>query len=115
MKIDANDLAFLQQMARDVIDASRVKPGQRVGDSPANTLGHIVIRPGGRDCYPATWIRDFSMSIDCGLIDDAEVRTHFDLIASRQNGPAERKLKSGAVVRSSASARSTKRSLRASM
>src|SRR5688500_3450756 len=55
MKFPADDLRFLRELARDVIEAARVKPGQRVGDSPANTLGHAVIRPGGRDCYPAVF------------------------------------------------------------
>ena len=95
----AEDLSFLRSLAREVLDASRVRPGQRVTpDSPANSLGHTLIRPGGRACYPAMWVRDFSMSLDCGLIGPDEARPHLDLIARRQNGAAQRKLKSGAIV-----------------
>ena len=85
-------------MARDVVEASRVRPGQKIGTSPANTLGRTLIRPGGRDCYPAMWVRDFSMSLDCGLISPDEIRQHVHLIASRQNGSRQRKLKSGAII-----------------
>lgn len=98
MKISADDLNFLRQMARDVIEASRVKPGQRVANSPPNALGFTGIKPGGRNCYPAVWVRDFSMSLDCGLIPREEILAHFELFKSKQNGPQERKLKSGAVV-----------------
>src|SRR4051812_23575207 len=98
MKFPADDVKFLREMARDVIEASRVRPGQRVGDSPANTLGHTVIRPGGRDCYPAVWVRDFSMSLDCGLIPKEEIEQHFRLFVSKQNGATERRLKSGAII-----------------
>ena len=98
MKIDANDLRFLHEMAHDVIDASRVRPGQRVGNSPPNTQPHVLIRPGGRDCYPAMWVRDFSMSLDCGLIPADEIKAHLQFISSRQNGINSRKLKSGALI-----------------
>jgi hypothetical protein len=96
--VPADDVRFLREMARDVIEAARVRPGQRVGTSPANTLGHTVIRPGGRKDYPAMWVRDFSMSLDCGLIERAEIEQHFRLIVSKQNGKRERRLESGAIV-----------------
>jgi hypothetical protein len=57
-----------------------------------------LIRPGGRDCYPAFWVRDFSMSLDCGLISAQEIRHALRVIAQAQNGADERKLKSGAIV-----------------
>ena len=96
---DADDLRFLQDMTRDVVEASRVRPGQRVGDSPANTQGHTLIRPGGRAAYPAMWVRDFSLSLESGFITDDEVRQHLALIAKSQNGPYQRnKKRSGAIV-----------------
>src|SRR4051812_9337244 len=98
MKIDPGDLRFLRDLSRDVIEASRVRPGARVGNSPANTQSHVLIRPGGRDCYPAMWVRDFSMSLDCGLIGRDEILAHFNLIASKQNAATERRLKSGAII-----------------
>jgi hypothetical protein len=98
MTIDPDDLRFLHQMTRDVVEASRVRRGQRIGTSSANTTAQTLIRPGGWDCYPAMWVRDFSMSLDCGLITAEEAHDHLKLIASRQNGAATRKLRSGAIV-----------------
>jgi hypothetical protein len=93
-----DDLRFLREMARDVVEASRVKPDRKVGNSPPNTLGHTVIRPGGRDCYPAVWVRDFVMSLDSNLISDDEQRQHLELFAKSQNGASERRLNSGAII-----------------
>jgi hypothetical protein len=98
MTFDADDLRFLESMARDVIEASRVRPGERIGTSPANSLGHTLIRPGGRACYPAMWVRDFSMSLDCGLIPRDEVQQHLDLILRSRNGSTERRLRNGTAV-----------------
>lgn len=91
-------MSFLADMARDVIEASRVRPNESVADSPKNVLGATVIRPGGRVCYPALWPRDFSMSLDCGLISAKEVREHLQIIARAQNGAKELRFRSGAVV-----------------
>ena len=98
MTFDADDLRFLERMTRDVIEASRVRPGERIGNSPANTLGHTLIRPGGRGAYPAMWVRDFSMAIDSGLITTDEIEHHLARIARTQNGPMQRKLASGAII-----------------
>lgn len=68
-------MLFLEDMTMAVINASRVQPGQFVGEcTPPNTTGGTLIRPGGRDCYPSFWIRDFAMSLECGLVplDDIE-------------------------------------------
>jgi hypothetical protein len=96
--MDADDLRFLRALARDVVQASRVRPGERVGDSPANTCGHTLIRPGGRACYPAMWVRDFAMSLDCGLITQEEARQHLDFVARSQNGATERRFGDRAIV-----------------
>jgi hypothetical protein len=98
MNFDTDDIKFLRELTRDVVQASRVKPGQSIAGSPPNTMGHTLIRPGGRDCYPAMWVRDFSMSLDSGFITVEEAKQHLRLIASRQNGPRARKLKSGATI-----------------
>src|SRR5439155_25882768 len=98
MTFPPQDVRFLQSLASDVVEASRVRPGQRVGESPANTTGRTLIRPGGRACYPAMWVRDFSMSLDSGFISDEEAQHHLHLIARSQNGPNERKLKRGAII-----------------
>ncbi len=92
------DLAFLRGLARDVVQASRVPPGQSVGRSPTNTCGFTLIMPGGRGGYPAFWIRDFAMSLDSGLITPQEMFHHLRLIAQCQNGPVARKLKHGLLI-----------------
>ncbi len=96
--VDAESLEFLHELTRDVVAASRVRPGEKVGDSPANSTRFTLIRPGGRACYPAMWIRDFSMALDSGFISPEETANHLRLIAEKQNGPAERHLKSGAII-----------------
>jgi hypothetical protein len=94
--IDPDSLAFLKGLAAATIDSARVRPGQTRGGMPANTTGMTIITPGGN--YPALWVRDFAMSLDCGLIGPAEMLAHLRLIAQTQNGAKERRLKSGAVI-----------------
>src|SRR5688572_14505188 len=98
MTFDPDDIRYLEEMTRDVTEAARVRPGQRVGDSPANTTGHTLIRPGGRGAYPAMWVRDFSMALDGGYVTLDEAAQHLKLIEKSQNGWRQRKLKSGAVI-----------------
>lgn len=90
------DMAFLRDMARDVIGASRVPPGSGGGGKAkmANSTGFALITP-GKDTYPAYWIRDFSMALDSGLIGPDEIRDHLLLACRAQNGPSERKLAHG--------------------
>jgi hypothetical protein len=98
MTFDPADIQFLEEMTRDVVEASRVRPGQRIGESPANTQGHTLIRPCGRGAYPAMWVRDFSMSLDGGYITVDEAVQHLALIRKSQNGWRQKKLKSGAII-----------------
>ena len=88
---------FLQELARDVIEASRVRPGQRVSTSVTNATGGTLIRPGGRECYPAFWIRDFAMSLECGLITPEEQRHALLLTAATQQA-GDWQTPSGSVV-----------------
>ena len=90
------DKQFLTTLARDVIAAARVQPGQGRPGSATNAADFPLIMPGGN--YPAFWIRDFSMSLDCGLISAAKIRNHLFLLARKQNGNAERRLKHGLVI-----------------
>ncbi len=93
-----DSLSFLHDLTRDVVEASRVYPGQRVGDSPENTCGFALIRPGGRSSYPSYWIRDFAISLASGFITPDEMHTHLILTARCQNGATERRLASGAIL-----------------
>jgi len=90
------DLAFLRDMTRDVVEASRVKPGSNGGGRwpITNSCGFTLITP-GKDTYTAFWVRDFSMSVDSGFVTPEELRNHLLLICKAQNGPSEHKLANG--------------------
>jgi hypothetical protein len=92
-------LTFLRDMTRDVVEASRVKPGSNGGGRwpLTNSCGFTLITP-GKDTYTAFWVRDFSMAVDSGFITPEELRNHLLLICKAQNGPAELKLANGLHV-----------------
>jgi hypothetical protein len=79
------DFHFLEKLTKDVLESSRIYPGEEVavGFGPNNT-GGVLIRPGGRDCYPAFWIRDYAMSLESGLIPPEEQRHMLQLTAATQ-------------------------------
>ena len=83
--LDQEDLHFLEDLTRAVMEASRIYPGDRVSPSfgPNNTGGTLV-RPGGRDCYPSFWIRDYAMSLESGLVTREEQLHMLRLTASTQ-------------------------------
>ncbi|MHC1768879.1 MAG: hypothetical protein AB9869_32125 [Verrucomicrobiia bacterium] len=90
------DIEFLRRMTRDVVQAARVAPGERRGNSPTNSVGFTLICPGGH--YPAYWIRDFAMALESGFITPDEMLNHLRLTAREQNGPVVRRLANGLVV-----------------
>jgi len=76
---------FLKELTREVVDSSRIFPGQMIaGKYGPNNTGGVLIRPGGRDCYPAFWIRDYAMSLECGFINNDEQKHMLLLTASTQ-------------------------------
>ncbi len=80
-----DDFQFLEDLTKDVLESSRIYPGQTVPNNPGpNNTGGTLIRPGGRDCYPAFWIRDYAMSLESGLIPHEEQRHMLLLTASTQ-------------------------------
>ncbi|MGC4034765.1 MAG: hypothetical protein QM764_02315 [Chitinophagaceae bacterium] len=83
--LSKSDLSYLEKMTREVLDSSRVYPGKKISADfgPNNTDG-ILIRPGGRDCYPSFWIRDYAMSLETGMISIAEQKHMLLLTASTQ-------------------------------
>ena len=82
--ISREDYAFLHKLTVAVIEASRVRPGESVREHGPNITGNTLIRPGGRNCYPAFWIRDFAMSLECGLITQEEQLHALRLTAKHQ-------------------------------
>lgn len=95
--LDSADMEFLEQLSAAVVDASRVPPDTKVGTIGPNTTGGTLIRPGGRNCYPAFWIRDYTMSLDSGLITLEEQR-HALLLTARLQQDTPWSLKSGSFV-----------------
>ena len=93
------DLAFLRDMTRDAIEASRVPPGSNGGGRwpLTNSCGFTLITP-GKDTYTAFWVRDFSMAVDSGFVTAEELRNHLLLTCKAQNGPEELKLANGLHV-----------------
>ena len=95
--LNQEDLAFLEEITRDVVEASRVREGKMVGEHGPNITGGTLIRPGGRDCYPAFWIRDYAMSLDCGFISTVEQR-HMLLLTAKHQPDKEITLRSGSTI-----------------
>jgi hypothetical protein len=81
-----SDYKFLEVLTKEVVDSSRIVQGQIVSRQfgPNNT-GGILIRPGGRDCYPSFWIRDYAMSLESGFINREEQKHMLLLTASTQS------------------------------
>jgi hypothetical protein len=81
--LQKEDLVFLKQMVKDVMDSSRIYPNQIISDNfGPNQTGGILIRPGGRNSYPAFWIRDYAMSIQSGFVTQEEQK-HMLLLTAR--------------------------------
>ena len=87
--VSSVDLTFLEELTRAVVDSSRIMPGQdlppAIRSYGPNRSGITLIKPGGRDCYPSFWIRDYGMSLESDLITEKE---QFDILiytAARQS------------------------------
>lgn len=95
------DLAFLEDLTRSVVDSSRIFPGQdlppAIRSYGPNRSGITLIKPGGRDCYPSFWIRDYSMSLESGLITNREQLDILLYTAARQSDSTWR-TKTGSLV-----------------
>lgn len=80
-----SDLIYLKGLTRDVLDSSRIRPGQKISDAfGSNHTGGTLVRPGGRATYPAFWIRDYAMSLECGFITREEQWHMLQLTAATQ-------------------------------
>ena len=83
--LSAADTQFLKEMTRDVMESSRIYPEQKISDEfGSNNTGGVLIRPGGRNCYPAFWIRDYAMSLESGFVTNEEQKHMLFLTASKQ-------------------------------
>jgi len=83
--LSESDLGYLKELTKNVLESSRIYPEQKISPNfGGNQTGGILIRPGGRKCYPAFWIRDYAMSLECGFITKDEQKHMLQLTASRQ-------------------------------
>lgn len=83
--LTGDDLPFLAQLTEAVMEASRIYPGDSVSAGfGQNQTGGTLIRPGGRDCYPAFWIRDYALSLESGFVSRQEQEHMLLLTASTQ-------------------------------
>jgi len=85
VSLDSEKVRFLEKMAADVLEESRVRPGQKIGSFGPNLTGGTLIRPGGRDVYPAFWVRDFAMSLEGGVVTKTELRHALFMTALSQH------------------------------
>jgi hypothetical protein len=90
------DLEFLKGLAAAVVKAAHVPPGAVKPVGGVNTTGIPLITPGGN--YFCFWVRDYAMSLDCGLIGPEEMLPQLRLIVRLQSGPRERKLLFGGII-----------------
>lgn len=96
--ISPRDFLFLKQMTKDVVEASRIRPGQRISDDfGPNQTGGTLIRPGGRTSYPAFWIRDYAMSLDAGFFSQKEQK-HLLLLTAKTQSNQHRLTKWGTFI-----------------
>lgn len=83
--LSKEDLLFLKKLTKDVMDSSRIPPGQFISaEFGANNTGGPLIRPGGRNAYPSFWIRDYAMSLETGFVTLAEQKHMLNLTAATQ-------------------------------
>ncbi len=94
---DRESMGYLETLAGAVLEASRVPNGASVAGQPPNTTGNTLIRPGGRNAYPAFWIRDYAMSLDAELITPDEQR-HALRVAAGHQIDVSRILPSGSLL-----------------
>jgi len=95
--LSAEDLSFLTELTAAVLEASRVPAGATVAGCGPNTTGDTLIRPGGRNAYPAFWIRDYAMSLEAKLITPAEQR-HMLFLTAKHQPDKEIVLPTGSVL-----------------
>ncbi len=93
-----HDLLFLENITRDVLEASRIYPDQFASKNfGANATGGTLIRPGGRNAYPSFWIRDYAMSLETGFI-SAKEQEHMLLLTAATQCNQTRITKGGSLI-----------------
>jgi len=82
------ELAYLHQVAHEVIDSSRVAAGVEIPGVGKNTTGYALRVPGGTQTYyPAFWVRDAAMMLGADLVPADEIEGWIRVVAATQPGP----------------------------
>jgi hypothetical protein len=89
---------FLGRLAERTTDACRVAPGAEAVPGIVNRLPFTAVRPGGRSCYPAIWVQDFTMIFHGGFLSEPEGLNHLRLFLQCQNAEARRPLRNKASI-----------------
>ncbi len=83
--IEKQDYEYLRGLSKAVLDSSTVIPLQFIShEFGYNKTGGTIVCPGGKNCYPAFWIRDYAMSLNSGLIDTLDQKHMLLLTAKTQ-------------------------------
>ena len=81
--IEKQDYEYLRGLSKAVLDSSTVIPLQFIShEFGYNKTGGTIVCPGGKNCYPAFWIRDYAMSLNSGLIDTLDQK-HMLLLTAK--------------------------------
>lgn len=93
------DLAYLHDVAREVLDASRVAPAAAIPGMGSNTTGFTLRVPGGTlSYYPAFWVRDAAMMLGADFVPTDEIEGWVRVVAATQAGPSGLSFPHGLVV-----------------
>ena len=81
------DLEFLRETARRVLDSAIVPADGKIPAGPKNTTGRQLRVPGGTlNYYPAFWIRDAAMMLGADFVPADEIEGWVRVIAATQPG-----------------------------
>lgn len=95
--LNCENLQYLENITADVIEAARVRDGQEITPFGSNMTGDTIILPGGRNCYPAFWVRDYAMSLETGFMTPEEQK-HALLLTAGHQQEGDWKTPSGSFV-----------------
>ena len=81
------DLVYLQRVAHEVVDASKVVVAGEIPGGGRNTTGYTLRVPGGtQNYYPAFWVRDAAMMLGADLVSSDEIEGWIRVVAGTQPG-----------------------------
>lgn len=90
-----DDLEFLKGITEAVIRQATILPGEKNHTGVTNTNNFALIQPGGK--YGWFWIRDYAMSLDCGLI-APEQQFHMLMYTAEHQSDSMTELPSGSRI-----------------